>query len=119
MTEGIGATGAAPILSVTVRGGLPRICPKAGPIRIVLPGDTGYQVLDAANRSAGDALVMAAPPAGQAIAAGRTRVIAFTARGTTSTPARSTFTDSGRPRPRPARAPPRLVTVPRPPRGAR
>ena len=65
-------------------------------IRVVLPGDTDYQVLDAANRSAGDALVMAAPPAGQAIAAGSTEVIAFTARGTTSTPARSTFTDSGR-----------------------
>ena len=30
-------------------------------IRVVLPGDTDYQVLDAANRSAGDALVMAAP----------------------------------------------------------
>jgi hypothetical protein len=71
-------------------------------IRVVLPGDTDYQVLDAANRSAGDALIMAAPPAGQAIAAGGTEVIAFTARGTTSTPARSTFTDSGRPRPRAA-----------------
>ncbi len=68
-------------------------------IRVVLPGDTDYQVLDAANRSAGDALVMAAPAAGQAIAAGSTEVIAFTARGTTSTPVRSTFTDSGRPRP--------------------
>ena len=66
-------------------------------IRVVLPGDTDYQVLDAANRSAGDALVMAAPLAGQAIAAGSTEVIVFTARGTTSTPARSTFTDSGRP----------------------
>jgi Type II transport protein GspH len=71
-------------------------------IRVVLPGDTDYQVLDAANRSAGDALVMAAPLAGQAIAAGSTEVIVFTARGTTSTPARSTFTDSGRPRPRAA-----------------
>jgi hypothetical protein len=71
-------------------------------IRVVLPGDTDYQVLDAANRSAGDALVLAAPAAGQAIAAGSTEVIAFTARGTTSRPARSTFTDSGRPRPRAA-----------------
>jgi Cellulose binding domain len=71
-------------------------------IRVVLPGDTDYQVLDAANHSAGDALVMAAASAGQAIAAGRTEVIAFTARGTTSTPARSRFTDSGRPRPRAA-----------------
>ncbi len=68
-------------------------------IRVVLPGDTDYQVLDAANRSAGDALVMAAPAAGQAIPAGSTEVIAFTARGTTSTPVQSTFTDSGRPRP--------------------
>ena len=71
-------------------------------IRVVLPGDTDYQVLDAANRSAGDALVMAAPPDGPAIAAGSTEVIAFTARGTTSTPARSTFTASGRTRPRAA-----------------
>jgi hypothetical protein len=72
-------------------------------IRVVLPGDTDYQVLGAANRSAGDALVLAAPAAGQAIAAGSTEMIAFTARGTTSRPARSTFTDSGRPRPRAAR----------------
>ena len=71
-------------------------------IRVVLPGDTDYQVLDAANRSAGDALVMAAPVAGQAIAAGSTEVITFTARGTTSTPVQSRFTDSGRPRPRAA-----------------
>jgi hypothetical protein len=74
-------------------------------IRVVLPGDTDYQVLDAANRSAGDALVMAAPAAGQAIAAGSTEVITFTARGTTSRPAQSTFTDSGRPRPRAAQGP--------------
>ena len=71
-------------------------------IRVVLPGDTDYQVRDAANRSAGDALVLAAPAAGQAIAAGSTEVITFPARGTTSRPARSTFTDSGRPRPRAA-----------------
>jgi hypothetical protein len=67
-------------------------------IRVVLPGDTDYQVLDAANRSAGDALVLAAPAAGQAIAAGSTELIAFTAQGTTSTPVQSTFTDSPRPR---------------------
>ena len=55
-------------------------------------------MLDAANRSAGDALVMTAPAAGQGIPAGSTELIAFTARGTASTPARSTFTDSARPR---------------------
>ncbi len=65
-------------------------------VTLVLPGDTDYQVLDAANRSAGDALVMAAPAAGQALAGGSTELIAFTARGTTSSPVRSTFTDAAR-----------------------
>jgi hypothetical protein len=67
-------------------------------VTIVLPGDTRFQVLNAGNRSAGDAVIMAAPAAGRALAAGSIDVIAFTARGSTSTPARSTFTDSARPR---------------------
>ncbi len=63
-------------------------------VRLVLPGDTHYQVLSAENRSAGDALVMAAAP-GQARAAGSIAVVAFTASGSTTTPVRCTFTDSG------------------------
>ncbi|HEY5353265.1 MAG TPA: cellulose binding domain-containing protein [Streptosporangiaceae bacterium] len=67
-------------------------------VTIVLPGDTDYQVLNAGNRSAGDAVIMAAPAAGHALAAGSTELIAFTARGSTSTPVRCTFTDSARSR---------------------
>jgi hypothetical protein len=62
-----------------------------------LPGDTHYEVRSAGNRSAGDALVMASA-AGQALAGGSTEVVAFTASGSTSTPVRCTFTDSGRAR---------------------
>ena len=65
-------------------------------VTIVLPGDTGYQVLNAGNRSAGDAVILAAPAAGYALAAGSTELVAFTARGSTSTPVRCTFTDSER-----------------------
>lgn len=68
-------------------------------VTVVLPGDAGYRVLNARNRSAGDALVMSAPAAGPALAAGGTVLIAFTARGTTSTPVRATFADSARPGP--------------------
>ncbi len=68
-------------------------------ITLVLPGDRGYQVLDARNRSAGDALVMTSQADGRSLAAGGTELIAFTARGTTSSPVRSTFTASPRPRP--------------------
>jgi len=56
-------------------------------------------VLDARNRSAGDALVMTAPADGRSLAAGGIALIAFTARGTTSSPLRSTFTAPARPRP--------------------
>jgi hypothetical protein len=66
-------------------------------VRVVLPGDTHYQVLSAGNRSAGDTLVMASA-AGQALAGGGTELVAFTARGSTSTPVRCTFTDSRRAR---------------------
>jgi hypothetical protein len=66
-------------------------------VRVVLPGDTHYQVLSAGNRSAGDALVMTSA-AGQALAGGGTELVAFTARGSTSTPVRCTFTDSRRAR---------------------
>jgi Cellulose binding domain len=66
-------------------------------VRVVLPGDTHYQVLSAENRSAGDALVMASA-AGQALAGGSIAVVAFTASGSTSTPVRCTFTDAGRAR---------------------
>lgn len=65
-------------------------------ITVVLPGDTHYQVLNAGNRSAGDALVVAAPGNGQALAGGSTELVAFTARGTTSTPLRFTVTEAGR-----------------------
>jgi hypothetical protein len=65
-------------------------------VTVVLPGDTGYQVLNAGNRSAGDALVMAAPAGARTLPGGSTQLIAFTARGTTSTPVRCTFTDSSR-----------------------
>ena len=41
-------------------------------VTLVLPGDRGYQVLDARNRSAGDALVMTAPADGGSLAAGGT-----------------------------------------------
>ena len=68
-------------------------------VTLVLPGDRGYQVLDARNRSAGDALVMTAPADGRSLAPGGTALIAFTARGTTSSPVRSTFTAPARPRP--------------------
>ena len=68
-------------------------------ITLVLPGDRGYQVLDARNRSAGDALVMTSQADGRSLAAGGTELIAFTARGTTSSPVRSLFTASPRPRP--------------------
>ncbi len=68
-------------------------------VTLVLPGDRGYQVLDARNRSAGDALVMTAPADGGSLAAGGTALIAFTARGTTSSPVRSAFTAPARPRP--------------------
>ena len=68
-------------------------------VTLVLPGDRGYQVLDARNRSAGDALVMTAPADGRSLGAGGTELIAFTARGTTSRPVRSTFTAPARPRP--------------------
>ena len=68
-------------------------------ITLVLPGDRGYQVLDARNRSAGDALVMTSQADGRSLAAGGTELIAFTARGTTSSPVRSTFTAAPRPRP--------------------
>ena len=68
-------------------------------VTLVLPGDRGYQVLDARNRSAGDALVMTAPADGRSLGAGGTELIAFTARGTTSRPVRSTFTTPARPRP--------------------
>ncbi len=68
-------------------------------VMLVLPGDRGYQVLDARNRSAGDALVMTAPAGGRSLAAGGTDLIAFTARGTTCSPVRSTFTAPARPRP--------------------
>ena len=68
-------------------------------ITVVLPGDTHYQVLNAGYRSAGDALVVAAPQDGQALAGGRTELVAFTARGTTSTPLRFTVTEAGRGRP--------------------
>ncbi len=53
-------------------------------------------MLDAGNRSAGGALVVAAPAGGPALASGGTEMIAFTAQGTTSTPVRCTFTDSAR-----------------------
>jgi hypothetical protein len=66
-------------------------------VTIVLPGDTNYQVLNAGNRSAGHAVIMA-PAAGRTLAAGSIELIAFTARGSTSTPVRCTFTDSERPR---------------------
>ena len=65
-------------------------------ITVVLPGDTHYQVLNAGYRSAGDALIVAAPRGGQALAGGRTELVAFTARGTTSTPLRFTVTEAGR-----------------------
>ncbi len=68
-------------------------------VTLVLPGDRGYQVLDARNRSAGDALVMTAPADGRSLAAGGTALIAFTAQGTTSSPVRSTFTAAARLRP--------------------
>ena len=68
-------------------------------VTLVLPGDRGYQVLDARNRSAGDALVMTAPADGRSLAAGGTALIAFSARGTTSSPVRSAFTVAARPRP--------------------
>jgi Cellulose binding domain len=68
-------------------------------ITLVLPGDRGYQVLDARNRSAGDALVMTSQADGRSLAAGGTELIAFTAQGTTSSPVRSTFTAAPRPRP--------------------
>lgn len=67
-------------------------------VTVVLPGDSRYQALNARNRSDGSALVMV-PPAGQALAGGSIELIAFTARGTTSTPVRFTFTDSARRRP--------------------
>jgi hypothetical protein len=65
-------------------------------VTVVLPGDTHYQVLNAGNRSAGDALVVAAPGNGRALAGGSTELVAFTARGTTSTPLRFTVTEAGR-----------------------
>ncbi len=67
-------------------------------VTVVLPGDSHYQARNARNRSAGSALVMV-PSAGQALAGGSIELIAFTARGTTSTPVRFTFTDSARRRP--------------------
>ena len=63
-------------------------------VTVVLPGDTGYQVHNAGNRSAGDALVTAA--AGRTLAPGSTMVITFTARGTTSTPRRAAFSETAR-----------------------
>ncbi len=63
-------------------------------VTVVLPGDTGYQVHNAGNRSAGDALVTAA--AGRTLAPGSTMVITFTARGTTSTPRRAAFSEPTR-----------------------
>ena len=93
-------------------------------VTLVLPGDRGYQVLDARNRSAGDALVMTAPADGRSLAAGGTALIAFTARGTTSSPVRSTFAAPARPAGRggsgqpPGRGPRRPRPGPRaPPRG--
>ena len=68
-------------------------------VTLVLPGDRGYQVLDARNRSAGDVLVVNAPAGGRSLPGGGTELIAFTARGTTSSPVRSTFTEPARPRP--------------------
>jgi Cellulose binding domain/Type II transport protein GspH len=67
-------------------------------VTIVLPGDTHHQVLDAGSSSAGDALVMEAPVAGQRLSGGSTELIVFTAQGSTSTPVRFTFTDAARPR---------------------
>ncbi len=67
-------------------------------VTLVLPGDRGYQVLDARNRSAGDALVVTAPPGGGSLPGGSTELIAFTAGGTTSSPIRSTFSQATRPR---------------------
>ena len=68
-------------------------------VTLVLPGDRGYQVLDARNRSAGDVLVVTAPPGGRSLPGGGTELIAFTARGTTRSPVRSTFTEPARSRP--------------------
>lgn len=60
-------------------------------VTVVLPGDTGYQVHNAGNRSAGDALVTAA--AGRTLAPGSTMIITFTAQGTTSSPRRAAFSE--------------------------
>ena len=67
-------------------------------VTIVLPGDTDYQVLNAGNRSAGDAVIMAAPAASRTLAAGSIELITFTAQGSASTPVRCTFTASASPR---------------------
>jgi hypothetical protein len=66
-------------------------------IRVVLPGDTHYQVLGAGNHSAGDALIVA-PQEGQALAGGRSELVTFTARGATSAPVRAAFTEAARTR---------------------
>ena len=68
-------------------------------VTLVLPGDRGYQVLDARNRSAGDVLVMTAPAGGRSLPGGGAALIEFTARGTTSRPVRSTFTEPAPQRP--------------------
>ncbi len=68
-------------------------------VTLVLPGDRGYQVLDARNRSPGDVLVMTAPADGRSLPGGGAALIEFTARGTTSRPVRSTFTEPAPQRP--------------------
>ena len=71
-------------------------------IRLVLPGDRHYQVINGRNISAGDSLVVQ-PGSGQGtLSPGRFELVAFTAEGTSSAPVSCLVEDAAGRRPAPA-----------------
>ena len=78
-------------------------------LRLVLPGDRHYQVINGRNISAGDSLVVQ-PRSGQGtLSPGRFELVAFTAQGTSSAPVSCLVEDAAC---RPAPAPPAAAVRP-------